>query len=329
VGLTDLFAASCGIAQGRVTGAIPPSCCRGLDAPSAIQIEGDCAVVVLPEWVPRQPARHLLPALSILSAEDWSFRFEVSGSVGGRWSPWIASAAVGSASFHPLPPAAEGLRSEVDVFLAEDPVERVRLRIRVHPARALTSPWLATLSSCDLALDGVDAAPSPRATSLPVPVLSQMEESATIRERICSPTCVAMVLAYWTRPVEVGDVSAEIFHPGLDLYGIWPAAIRAGARRGMAGYLLRFPDWAAALWCLDRGMPVIASIRYGEGELHGAAVPRTTGHLVVLAGHDGGDVLVNDPAARTRGTVARRYRRDELTRVWLERAGVGYVFFEP
>jgi hypothetical protein len=71
----------------------------------------------------------------------------------------------------------------------------------------------------------------------------------------------------------------------------------------------------------------VASVRYGAGELTGAAAPETPGHLLVLTGWDGEDVLVNDPAAPTPASVGRRYRRDELERVWLERTGVGYVIF--
>jgi hypothetical protein len=49
----------------------------------------------------------------------------------------------------------------------------------------------------------------------------------------------------------------------------------------------------------------------------------------VLTGDEQGDVLVNDPAAAEPSAVPRRYRRAELVRVWLERAGVGYVLFRP
>jgi len=47
----------------------------------------------------------------------------------------------------------------------------------------------------------------------------------------------------------------------------------------------------------------------------------------VLTGYDGGDVFVNDPAAPRASEVARRYRLDELRRVWLARSGMGYVLF--
>ena len=64
---------------------------------------------------------------------------------------------------------------------------------------------------------------------LVVPALSQMEEDAAIRHRVCSPTCVAMVLAYHGRPVAVADLAREMFQPELDIYGVWPAAIRAAS----------------------------------------------------------------------------------------------------
>ena len=198
------------------------------------------------------------------------------------------------------------------------------LRASAVAAASLTGPWCASLSAWS---PEVDASPAAGSARLIVPAFSQMEEDVAIRHRVCSPTCVAMVLAYYGRRVAVADLAREMLHPELDLYGVWPAAIRAASRRGVGGYLLRFPDWPAAAWCLERGMPVIASVRYGAGELTGSAVPETTGHLLVLTGYGGDDVYVNDPAASRASEVARCYRLDELRRVWLARSGIGYVLF--
>ena len=298
----------------------------------APRTDGGDAVVDFPEWRPRRPARHLLPALSALGAVPFGFRFEVSARADGTWSPWVGGAAIGAARFEPVAERAEALAAETDEFRASAPVEAIRLRLRVSAAdpRALfAAPWLVTLSAWDGAAAEPDGRTAGRAARLAVPAVSQMEADEAIRLRICSPASVAMVLAYYGARVDLAALAREIFHPGLDRFGVWPAAIVAGARRGLAGYLLRFPDWESAAWCLERGMPVIASVRYTAGELAGAAIAETTGHLLVLTGYAGGEALVNDPAAATAAEVARRYPLDALRRVWLARAGVGYVLFRP
>jgi hypothetical protein len=234
---------------------------------------------------------------------------------------------VGDAAFRAVPAEVDGLAADIDLWIAAEPVEAVRLRVRLRaPASVLAAPWLLTLSASDLGPPGAPA-PKPAPVRLEVPPISQAAEAPEIAMRICSPTCVAMVLAYFGAAVGAGDLAAEVFHAGLDRYGVWPAAVGAAARRGLLGYLLRFPDWDSAAWCLDRGLPIVASVRFEAGELPGAPLERTAGHLIVLTGYEGGDVLVNDPAAPAAGEVRRRYRLADVARVWLERAGVGYVFF--
>jgi hypothetical protein len=298
-----------------------------------VTIDGDDALLETAEWRPRRGARHLVPSFSLLGRDCCSFRFELCALIDGRWTPWVATTTIGSRDFVPDFPAGGALAVNVDTFTASAAVASTRLRVRVHPSSALSHAWMVTLSACDLTPEPtLEAVVMPRAEPglpLPVPPRSQMEEAPAMRERICSPTAVAMVLEYWRRPVSVSALAAEIFHPRLDGYGVWPSAIAAAARRGVAGYLLRFPDWSAAAWCLARGMPIIASIRYEMGELQGAPIPRTDGHLVVLTGEDETHVFVNDPAGKTAGEVARCYVRDEFSRAWLARAGVGYVFFLP
>jgi hypothetical protein len=346
-----------------VLGAIPPACRRGVDRWPSTSTRGDDVVVALREWRPRRRARHFVPACTLLRAGDVTYRFELSVLTAGGWSDWVGAATLGPARLTPVATSVAGLASDVDLFVAEAPAARVRLRLRLplRDATALRRPALITLSACDvagaiaapgrpLARDAVElvgatneavAAVAPRGARRnsaltvgagsvrTVPVLSQMRAPAALAPRICSPASVAMVLRAWNVRVALAALAAEMYHPALDLYGVWPAAIRAAARRGIAGYLLRFPDWDSASWCLRRGLPVIASVRYRAGELTGAAIVETPGHLIVLVAEEGDDVIVNDPAAPTNAAVRRRYPKSELTRVWLERAGVGYVLFRP
>lgn len=282
------------------------------------------------EYRPRRPAVHLLPALSALGSAGLGFRFEVSALTAGGWSPWVAGAPVGPGAFPAAPSRHDGLVAEVDEFRLTAPATAVRLRLRAQaadPAALGRAPWLISLSCWDGECPPVPSGGGAPRIAIPVPARSQMVEDPAIRLRICSPTSVAMVLEHWGRPVATAALAAEVFHPGLDRYGVWPAAVGAAARHGVAGYLLRFPDWDSAAWCLARGLPLVVSLRYGRSELTGAAIEETDGHLVVLTGLEADDVLVNDPAAPSAAAVPRRYRRAEVARAWLGGSGVGYVLF--
>jgi hypothetical protein len=326
--ITDLLFASSAIDLGTVARAVPPACRRPPSPVSSVVQRDTELLLELPEWKPRVAARHLVPSLSVLTEARYAVRFELSAWMDGAWSPWVGTATVGSGVFAPLPASASGLACDIDVYTTAVPCERFKLRIRVgaSDARGLASaPWLAALSVSDLAPRAGDdvAAVTPR---LAVPALSQLDAPADIASRICSPTSVAMVLEYWGAPSPLLAIAQELFHAETDRYGVWPAAIVAAGRRGVAGYLLRFPDWASAAWCFEQALPIIASVRYADGELTDAALAETTGHLIVLTGCDADHVFVNDPVAPL-ATVQRRYRIDEIKRAWLDRTGVGYVLF--
>ena len=113
--------------------------------------------------------------------------------------------------------------------------------------------------------------------------------------------------------------------PVTGMYGLWPLAIRAAANAGFIGAVELFSDWTPALTCLSAGLPLVASIRYGQGELPGAPMPATGGHLVVVTGVDGDQVLINDPAAANHGTVSRRYPLAAFSRAWFRHRGAVYI----
>lgn len=328
--MTDLFAACLGIDARAVTEAIPPNVRRGLEGQPPSRPEGGDVVFEFGPWVPRAPACHLLPSVALLTPRRYAVRFEISGRRSGAWTSWVATTTLGDNGFAPLPMASDGLTADIDEIHASPPIDAVRLRVRFggDTDSVVHAPRLVTLSVWDGVLAPKVEAP-PSAARLAVPARTQLREPEAVRLRICAPTSVGMAMEYFGCAVPTMTLADAVFHAPTDRYGVWPAAVRAAAAHGVPGYLLRFPDWEAAAWCLAHGLPIVASMRFSAGELTNAPIPETTGHLLVITGLDGDEVLVNDPVAPEVGSVPRRYRREEFTRAWLDRSGVGFVFFPP
>lgn len=160
---------------------------------------------------------------------------------------------------------------------------------------------------------------------LVVPALSQLTAPRAIRRRICSPACVTMTLAYHGRAATLADVSAACWHAPSKLYGVWPLAIDCFAAHDVAAAVECFSDLDTVAGLLGRGLPVVASIRFGAGLLPDAPLSETGGHLVVVTGMSETSVHVNDPAARDAREVPRSYPRDAFATAWLTERGVGYV----
>ncbi|HEY8477863.1 MAG TPA: C39 family peptidase, partial [Chloroflexota bacterium] len=75
-----------------------------------------------------------------------------------------------------------------------------------------------------------------------------------------------------------------------------------------------------------QGRPAIISVRFEPGQLRGAPIQSTNGHLIVVRGFTPeGDVVVNDPIAPSAASVRRVYQREDLERVWVHNAG-GVVY---
>ncbi|MFS8858325.1 peptidase C39 family protein [Synechococcus sp. H55.7] len=143
----------------------------------------------------------------------------------------------------------------------------------------------------------------------------------------CSPTALAMVMAYWQRdprPCEplVRAAVAGVYDRVYRGHGNWAFNVAHAAERGLAGLVARLQSLAQAEAWIAAGVPVILSYAWGEGELEGAPLPRSNGHLAVLVGFDSqGDPILHDPAAKTNEEVRRTYRRDQLESLWLAHSG--------
>ncbi len=157
------------------------------------------------------------------------------------------------------------------------------------------------------------------------PSFSQYAEGGNIGPRICSPTSLTMVLNGYGEKTDVLSISDECYDPSSNLYGIWPKAIQAAQKIGYLGSIETFTNWEKAETLLNAGYPLVASIRFKAGELQGAPMRSTQGHLLVVHGTSPSEIRVNDPAALTNDSVNRTYLADEFSSAWLSYRGVAYV----
>lgn len=278
--------------------------------------------------------------------------FVVEARVGRRaddfWSPWLYFGDWGA------PPTVadkcvkfDGGRMDIDYFKSDQRYDRLQYRILAMDSAADQSLLLDRFAICASDTTGLPDSwrPPPEAGNssrpldparwqhrLAVPWRSQKSEKPEIAGRICSPTSLAMVLAFRGIKLSTADVAAACYDPAHDIYGNWPRNVQAAYSLGAPGYLTRFSDWDSVRRMIQNDQPLVISIRVPRaGELRGAPYKTTDGHLIVLAGFDGaGNAEIDDPAATdaTHGRV--RYRIEDLEQVWMKNTGgLAYVIQPP
>lgn len=151
----------------------------------------------------------------------------------------------------------------------------------------------------------------------------------------CSPTSTSMVMAYWGSQLRqpslnqtVPDAAAGCFDWVYNGTGNWPFNTAYASSLGLSGYVIRLGSLGHAEGWIRAGVPLILSVAWKPGELPGAPISSTSGHLIVLRGFDAkGDALVNDPAAPNNDTVQRVYPRAALEKAWNHSGRTAYAVF--
>ena len=150
-----------------------------------------------------------------------------------------------------------------------------------------------------------------------------------------------MVLSFWDRgptPQQYAWVTKP--HPqrwvdhaarstyawGYDGSGDWPFNTAYAARFGLDAFVTRLRSLREAERFIRSGVPLVASIAFDAGELDGAPIRSTSGHVVVIRGFTrAGHVIVNDPAAARARHVRHVYKRGQFENAWLDSTG-GVVY---
>lgn len=206
---------------------------------------------------------------------------------------------------------------------------QLKLRLFSADGLAITSVRNASVAYSTAAPKSVSLSagnPSLWDTLLSVPECSQMIylDGGNVW---CSPTSTSMVLGFLendTGPCEprVRAALAGVYDWIYGGYGNWPFNTAFAATKGFEAYVARFTSLDRVEEFIAAGYPVIISIAWNKGELTGAPIPSSAGHLMVVVGFDAsGDPIVNDPAAASDAEVQRTYLRSEFEPLWLTNSG--------
>lgn len=279
----------------------------------------------------------LLPWWNADSAGSGSLAFFLSvqgdpvGEERAGWSPWYPMGEWGAIS-KSFEARDEQAKVETDTLKLAHKARAWKLKVEFSAGEE--GLGMARLSRCGVIVRDASVGrvpgtvPGSGCEVLPVvPARSQLVEDSSIRGRICSPTCVSMALEALGREYPTRFVASDCHDSGAGIYGNWPFNVASLWRLGARARLDYFTSMDEAAACLDRGYPFIASVRFGEGELSGSPVSKTSGHLILVRGLERDSsgrerVLVNDPASPDLAGVPRSYDLREFERAW---KGVAYV----
>jgi hypothetical protein len=267
-------------------------------------------------------------------------KIEARAKIGQVWSKYYA---LGVWSTDPaLPPKSFAVQRDTNGEVQTDTLKLFRyasaLQIRATlSGKASLRGLAAAMSDSQQHHKVVGSSPNKQVwgTELPVPMRSQMIYPDG-GEVWCSPTSTTMLLLYWEKKLgrnladAVPQAAKAVWDSTYDGAGNWSFNVAYAASKGLRASVQRLSSLSQAERFIQKGLPLVLSVAWTLGELDGAALPASNGHLMVLRGFDkNGNPIINDPAAPTDQTVRRVYNRAQLERVWLKSSGgIVYVLEE-
>ncbi len=289
----------------------------------------------------------LIPSWNAVTPAGTWVEVLVRVELDGRWTKWhnlgIWASGSGTIRRHSVPGQGDDdgdVAVDTLVIAAQKAaVHAYQLKVRLFSVDGEATPsvrYLSAATSTTLPKDGEASAGNPAYwdTLLAVPECSQMVYPDG-GSGWCSPTSTSMIVSYWEN--HTGPCAPAVRAAAAGTYdwiyggtGNWPFNTAYAATHGLHGSVRRFSSMDEIEAWVAQGVPVVIGFAWGEGQLTGAALPRSAGHLSVVVGFDSqGNPIVNDPAADSDGAVQRTYLRSELEPLWLESTGGTVYLVKP
>jgi Peptidase_C39 like family len=267
---------------------------------------------------------------------------EVRARINKRWSRYYPYASWTSTVRNSYPSKKDvNGRVNTDTLELSRAADALQIRVTLESKKSGSSPTLSGLwavTSDSKTHYEVQASTSDRSAwglELDVPLRSQMIYPNG-GEVWCSPTSTTMILEYWSAKLgralaDTVPVAAKSVWDGVYAgSGNWPFNTAYAGSKGLNAHVNRLANLVEAEAFIARGVPLAISIGWKPGELPGAHITSSQGHLVVLRGFTKtGDAIINDPAAKTDAKVRTVYPRAALERAWIEHSGGIVYVIEP
>jgi len=234
---------------------------------------------------------------------------------------------------------------DTDTLRLSRPASAVRLSATLFSVDPGLTPRLRRLSvvatgSSPVGDAGGAPAPYRRAWGVDLAVPERRQNDFPDGAGWCSPTSLSMLMAFWARRTgtvawdrSVPETAAGVTDYAYGGTGNWAFNTAYAAALGLDAYVTRFGSLADVERWIAAGVPVAINIEFGPGQLTGAPMPSTDGHVIVIRGFDRkGDPIANDPASRAdQGESVRIvYDRAQLEKAWQGRPrGTAYIIYPP
>ncbi|MEO9169657.1 MAG: C39 family peptidase, partial [Candidatus Aquilonibacter sp.] len=205
------------------------------------------------------------------------------------------------------------LAVEVDLLHADQPFDGIELH-----ASDVDFNVLAFASP----MRTIPSLPYPReAIILDVPARSQY---AVEGERgWCSPASLSMVNSYHGIDESVENTARAVIDRAYNGTGNWAFNVAYSGSLGLRAVVAFLQNLDHAQRLIERNLPVVLSYSWSAGELPGAPLEHSDGHLAVLCGFTAdGSCAVNDPASPGVRVV---YPRGAIEMLWQRNNCLAYV----